>query len=142
MEKIQFDSGMREFDLNGMGVLRFNPGDPNLYARFSQAGEKIAALEQELVQKAQQEGASPMELLCQADSQMKEILGWIFGKENNFDQVLGGVNLLAIAGNGERVVSNLLAALEPVLVAGAKAVAGEKTQQAVTKARKRRQAVQ
>ena len=30
MEKIQFDSGMKEYRINGKGVLRFNPADPNL----------------------------------------------------------------------------------------------------------------
>ena len=41
MEKIQFDSGVRSYRINGGGILRFNPGDPNLYSRFLEAGEKL-----------------------------------------------------------------------------------------------------
>ena len=35
------------------------------------------------------------------------------------------MNLLAVADNGERVITNLFTALEPVLVEGAKRCAGE-----------------
>ena len=40
--------------------------------------------------------------------------------------------------NGERVITNLLYALQPVLVAGAQACAKEKTEEAVKKAKARR----
>lgn len=140
MEKIQFDSGIKEYKLNGMGVLRFNPGDPNLYARFMEAAQKIQNIEKELAGQAQQEGASVVELLQTADRKMKETLGWVFGSGNDFDKVLSGVNLLAVASNGERVVTNLFAALEPVLVSGAEAMTRQKTGQAVAKAKRRRAA--
>ena len=143
MEKIQFDSGMREYRINGTGVLRFNPGDPNVYARFLEAAQKIQGLEQALGQKAketegQDSGTQAVKLMADADRQMKDVLGWVFGKGNDFDEILGGVNLLAVAGNGERVVTNLFNALQPVLVAGAEACAREKTEQAVRKAKQRR----
>ena len=41
MEKLQFDSGVKSFRINGAGVLRFHPGDPNLYSRFLEAVEKF-----------------------------------------------------------------------------------------------------
>ena len=63
--------------------------------------------------------------MTQADEKMKGILGWVFGPENDFQKLLGGVNLLAVADNGERVVTNFFAALEPVLVEGAKRCAGD-----------------
>ena len=50
MEKIQFDSGIRSYRINGAGVLRFNPGDPNLYSRFLEAVEKLKEVETELTQ--------------------------------------------------------------------------------------------
>ena len=34
MHKLLVDTGVEEFEVNGRGVLRFNPGDPNLYHRF------------------------------------------------------------------------------------------------------------
>lgn len=143
MEKIQFDSGIKEYRINGTGVLRFNPGDPNVYARFLEAAQKIQGLEQELSAQAkalegQESGAQVVKLMADADKQMKEVLGWVFGGGNDFDKILGGVNLLAVAGNGERVVTNLFNALQPVLVAGAEACAKEKTAEAVKKAKLRR----
>lgn len=140
MEQIIFDNGIREYQL-GSGVLRFNPGDPNLYARFLEAAEKIQAMEEKLLQQAKEmesSGEQVVMLLRRADSQMKETLRWVFGEANDFDKLLGGVNLLAVAANGERVVTNLFAALQPILVAGAKALTREKTEAAVAKAAARR----
>lgn len=136
MEKIQFDSGIKEYKLNGMGVLRFNPGDPNLYARFLEATEKIKALEQELTEMAETEGTAVVQLLQTADEKMKKTLSWVFGEGNDFDKLLCGVNLLAVAGNGERVVTNLFNALQPVLLSGAESL----TRQAVAKAKANRAA--
>ena len=64
----------------------------------------------------------------------------MFGEENDFDALLGGVNLLAVAGNGERVITNLLQALLPVLTEGAKLCAAGQAEQAVEKAQARRAA--
>ena len=143
MKNIQFDSGIREYRINGTGILRFNPGDPNVYARFLEATEKILSLESHLSRQAAQlqekdSGEQIIHLMAEADRQMKEQLDWVFGNGNCFDEILGGVNLLAVAVNGERVVTNLFNALQPVLVAGAQACAKEKTEAAVKKAQKRR----
>ena len=143
MNKITFDSGIQEYRLNGNGVLRFNPGDPNLYARFLEAADKIRVMEQQLMEKAEKTQASAQDailLLQEADRQMKATLSWVFGADNDFDKLLGGINLLAVAANGERVVTNLFAALQPVLVAGAEKVAKQQTQAAVDKAKARRAA--
>lgn len=139
MEKIQFDSGIKSYRINGNGVLRFHPGDPNLYTRFLEAVEKFKALEQELVEKATQEGQL-LQCMADADQKMKVLLAWIFGPENDFDKILGGVNLLAVADNGERIITNLLQALEPVLLEGAKRCAAVKIREAQDKANARRSA--
>ena len=126
MEKIQFDAGQRSYRINGNGILRFNPGDPNLYARFMEAVEKLQAVETELMQQGESaQGENIVKLMGSSDEKMKSILNWVFGGDNDFHKLLGGVNLLAVAENGERVVTNLFAALEPVLVEGAKRCAGE-----------------
>ena len=131
MEKIQFDSGVRSYRINGGGILRFNPGDPNLYSRFLEAVEKLQEAEKELTRQAETAQAQDIvKLMTQADEKMKNILGWVFGESNDFHKLLGGVNLLAVADNGERVVTNLFAALEPVLVEGAKRCAGQQTEKA------------
>ena len=137
MEKIQFDSGVRSYRINGAGILRFNPGDPNLYARFLESVEKLQKVEAELTQQAETaQGEDIVKLMQHADEKMKEILGWVFGADNDFHKLLNGVNLLAVADNGERVVTNLFAALEPVLVEGAKRCAGEE----IAKVKARREA--
>lgn len=139
MEKIQFDSGIREYRLNGMGVLRFNPGDPNLYARFLEAVEEIKNMEKKMAAQAgDHDGMTVLKFLQDADKQMKQSLNRVFGEGNDFDKILGGVNLLAIGANGERVVTNLFAALQPILLQGAEACAREQTRNAVERAKARR----
>lgn len=133
MRKIEFDSGIEEFQLQGGGVLRFNPGDPNIYARFLEAEEKFQNIEQELRQQAKAlEGAdtgdAAVTLTAQADRKVKDLLDWVFGGGNDFHKALGGVNLLAVAANGKRVVANLFAALEEILAAGAERFAKEEAE--------------
>ena len=117
MNTIQFDSGIQEFSVNGNGVLRFHPGDPNLYARFFEAGDKIREISESL---SQLSGENPVELMEKTDRKLKHILNWVFGPPNDFETILGGVNLLAVAGNGQQVIANFLEALEPVLTEGAR----------------------
>ena len=138
MEKLQFDSGVKSFRINGGGVLRFHPGDPNLYSRFLEAVDKFKALEQELTQACAKEEADILHVLEDADGKMKKLLNWVFGGDNDFHKLLEGVNLLAVADNGERVITNLLQALEPVLLEGARRCAGQQAKAAVEKANARR----
>lgn len=140
MKKIKLDAGLEEVLIGG-GVLRFNPRDPNLFARFESAAEKLQTVEKEMVEKAktsEQDGLAVMQILQDADKTMKEILSWVFGGGNDFDAILQGVNLLAVASNGQRVVTNLFAALEPMLMAGAKDCAQHRAEQAVMAAKARR----
>ena len=123
MEKISFDSGMRQFHIGQGGILRFNPADPGVYARFMECGEKLREIEKELMQKAGE--GKGLHLLSEADRKLKRLLSWVFGAHNDFDEILGGVSLLAKGENGQRVIVNLLSALQPVMVEGAKACAQE-----------------
>lgn len=119
MDKLQFDSGVRCFKVNGGACLRFNPADPNLLQRFLEAEQKLSAVEETLTRS----GEAPLELLARADREIKRLLADIFGPGNDFDAIFQGMNLLAVAGNGERVITNFLAALEPVLLRGARSCA-------------------
>ena len=128
MEKLIFDSGIREFQINNNGVLRFNPGDPKVYARLMEAGEKIQKVESELLAKAEtmisadqeeNNSAAMLQLMAEADRKVKDILAWIFGADNDFDKIFAGVNLMAVGANGERVLTNFLHALHPVIREGA-----------------------
>ena len=57
MEKLSFDTGIREYDVNGNGMLRFNPSDPNVYERFFNAADETQKIERELIAEASAPGA-------------------------------------------------------------------------------------
>lgn len=139
MEKLTLDFGIREFEINGNGVLRFNPGDPNVYSRLVNALDKIKGVENWLVEQSkavpQNDGAAVLRLMAQADEKMKDILAWVFGGENDFDKLLCGVNLMAVCTNGERAITNLLNALTPIVQEGAENFAKQQVNTAVEDAR-------
>lgn len=138
MEKITFDTGIRAFKINENGVLRFNPGDPNVYARLLDALEEIKAVENDLVEQSkdiqQDDGAAVLRLMSNADKRMKDILSGVFGQENDFNEIMGGVNVMAVAGNGERVITNLLNVLMPIVQEGAERCAKQQADMAVAEA--------
>ncbi len=142
MEKLTFDSGIKEYQINGSGVLRFNPGDPNVYARLLDAADDIKAVENDLAEKAkgipQEDGAAVLRLMTEADKRMKEILSRVFGAENDFNDILGGVNVMAVCDNGERAITNLLNALIPIIQEGAEKCARQQIGEAVEKAKQNR----
>lgn len=125
MQKIVFDSGIHEYQINDNGVLRFNPSDPNVYARFLDAAEQIKGIEKDLMEKGKSleaekdTGEAIIRLMAEADRRTKELLSDVFGAENDFHKILGGVNLLAPATNGERIITNFINALLPIIQEGA-----------------------
>ena len=130
MQTLQIDTGVEEFEVNGRGVLRFNRGDPNLYHRFFDLREQLAELEADLTRRTKALEETPdagartageLVLLAEYDRRIKTMLGEVFGKHNDFDALLDGVNLAGLGGNGRPVVQNLLDALAPVLQRGAQA---------------------
>ncbi len=128
MIKLNFDSGIREYDLGGEIPLRFNPADPNLYARFVESAGKITELEKAMVVKGEgvEDGEVAVQILKETDAEIKALLNEVFGNSNDIDKAVGGVNLMGVGENGERIVTNLFAALTPVLEKGAKACASAK----------------
>ena len=106
--ELNIDTGVEEFRVNGRGVLRFNPADPNLYHRFFAAGAELdgydAALTKALAAldgDEQQRAAAGLALLNEYDGKIKKLLTGIFGAENDFDAILGGVNLAGVGANGK-----------------------------------------
>jgi hypothetical protein len=127
MEKLNVSVGIKRYQLvEGGALLSFNPGDPNVYARFMELVPKIKTVEQEMAGKAKaidansaDAGEQTLKIMRETDQRMKEILNQIFGKENNFDEILVGVNLMAVTEGGNRVINNVLEALTPIMNAGA-----------------------
>ena len=127
MENLTFDGGVKEYVVNGKGVLRFNPSDPNVYTRFLNLSPQIGKVEREMAKKAKAisetgsvAGEANLRILMETDAKIKDILNQIFGNGNDFDEILEGVNLMAVANNGKRVIENLMDALLPILEKGAK----------------------
>ena len=143
MQKLTIDTGVQEFELPG-GVLRFNPSDPNVYHRFLEAIKTVEAVEQTMVEKAKElkedNGAEVLALLAKADKDTKTALMDAFGSGNDFDKLLEGVNLMAVATNGERVITNLLDQLRPIIEQGAKSFYSDKANAAVAQAKANRAA--
>lgn len=139
MHKLLVDTGVEEFEVNGRGVLRFNPGDPNIYHRFFAAREELAALDEELTRRSaalpqEEDGSASLDLLAEYDRRIKAVLNRVFGAPNDFDTLLEGVNLASVGTNGRRVVENLLEALAPILQAGAQRTVQATAAEAVAEA--------
>ena len=128
MKKFTIDTGIEEFEINGGKILRFNPSDINLYKRFIDAQDEMLAVEKKLVAKAEAagdnvNGETVILLLSEADAEMKTILNRVFGEGNDFNDIFEGVNLMSVATNGERVVTNFVAAILPIIEEGAEKAA-------------------
>ena len=59
MQNLTIDTGMQEYLINNRAVLRFNPGDPNLYQRFFTAASQLDALDAELTERLKALPAEP-----------------------------------------------------------------------------------
>lgn len=116
MNKLEIDCGVQEYRIPGAGVLRFHPGDPNIYSRLSQAAKKLEQLPLDQTE-------DPIAAMEKADRELKALVNWVLGGENDVDQALGGISLLAVAKNGRTVAENLFQALERVLRQGAQQLA-------------------
>lgn len=143
MEKLNFDSGIKEYEVNGNGILCFNPGDPNVYGRLLDAVDKIKVIEAEMIDKGKQytakDGAEIVRLMVDTDKKVKTILQEVFGRQNDFDEIFGSVSVMAVAMNGERVITNFITAITPIVASGAEQCAKQKIQTAVNEAREARE---
>ena len=146
-EKLTLDDGVLELEINGNGVLRFNPSDPNVYQRFLALARELPEMEKQWSAEAARSGeqadeaaqaAEALDRLKELDADVKRRLGEVFGGENDFDALLGGVNLMAMGRNGQRVVTNLLAALGPYMEEGVERYRRESAEAAVAQAKRER----
>ena len=103
----------------------------------------MTEIEQRLVEKAKDAGDNApgevmLKLMADADKEMKDLLGWVFGAHNDFDAIFCGVNIMGVAGNGERVITNFIHAVRPILESGARKCAKQQVNGAVNKAQMNR----
>lgn len=137
MKKLNIDNGLQEFKL-GSGKLYMNPQDPNLYARFLEAAERISRLQQELLNT--DPDAPLTEVMCRSDRQIKQLLDRAFGGDTDFDKLLGGVNVFAPGSNGQSVLVNLFEALQPVLEEGVRRWTDGQVEKALESSKRRKAA--
>ena len=124
---LQFDDGLLRLDINGNGILTFNPSDFNVYQRFFGLLKELPELEKRYAAEVEQPGSEDdsfalagreLDRARELDREIKDKLGAAFGPGNDFDALLGGVNLMAVGNNGQRVITNLLNALAPYIENG------------------------
>ena len=144
MQKLNFDLGIKEFEIGG-GVLRFNPSDPNVYARFLKMSDKLVEAEQRLVEKAQKYegknvGKDMLRVVEDVDREMKDMLSWVFGPQNDFEAIFRGTNITGVGENGERIITNFIHAVQPILEKGARNCAKNQVNQAKMNRAQRRAA--
>ena len=152
-EKLKFDDGLVRLDINGNGILKFNPSDFNVYERFYALTKELPEIEKKYAAEVETlpEGAEPEQVMAltgrelarakEIDKEVKAKLSVAFGAGNDFDQLLGGVNVMAVAHNGERVITNLLNALLPYIEDGIKKITDSEVSAAKTN-REQRHALQ
>lgn len=144
MEKIVLNTGIKEIEVENergehLGVLRFNPTDPNLVTKFGELYKDLPRItkEYEAAQKAYKEKADALEstLLEDApgatempqevaelgehiktiDKELKAKFAHVFSVQNDFDAMLEGVNVFAGTDTGGTALENLLEALLPII---------------------------
>lgn len=146
MEKLNISVGIKRYQLvEGGALLSFNPGDPNVYARYMEMVPKIKDIQKEMTEKANSvdvdaddAGEKTLQIMRETDTRMKVILNQVFGSENDFDKILLGVNLMAVTEGGRRVIDNVLEALMPIMNDGAKACVETEVQAAKLNRQQRR----
>lgn len=143
MNKLQFDLGIQEFQINDSGeLLRFNPSDPNLFNRFLKLPDKISEIEQKIKEVNENTSIEDgIEAIAKADNEVKLLLNEVFGNNNDFDKILHAINIMAVGSNGNRIIVNLFNALLPIFQSGAQKSANEKLQIAKTNRAQRRAAM-
>lgn len=148
MEKLIFDNGVKEYSINGRATLRFNPADPNVYARYVDCIEKINGIEAEMrTAGAAMDENSPdyakqsLDIMRNADAKVKAMLRETFGSQNDFDAIFDGVNVMGVAVNGKMVITNFMEMLAPILEDGAKRFVDQAVEQKQLN-RKQRRAIQ
>jgi len=127
MKTINFDTGIEVYKVNDNAVLKVNFKDPNLYGRFLEMQaeleniekkyeEKTKGIETEVNEKGFSNAEQTLKIMREIDVEIKEKFAYVFGIDNNFDEIFNGVHLMAIDKNGNRIVSNFLEAINPIII--------------------------
>lgn len=115
-----------------------------MYNRFLKIPEKIEVIDQELAKEVSElqegDGAGALEALTRADKKAKAAMNEVFGLDNDFDEIMRGINIMSAGSNGNRVITNLFEALNPIFADGAQKCADAKLEKAKANREQRRAA--
>lgn len=108
---ISIDLGLKSYTIedaecNEVGVIRFNPSDPGLLARWEEASEQMRLLAKEPVTDAAG--------IAELDKRIKEQMDYAFGTPVS-GVLFQSVSSLAMCANGKMVLENVLSAFEPII---------------------------
>ena len=73
MEKITFDTGIKTYQINDSGVLKFNPSDPNLYKRFKDLRVEIEQIQKDYNERSKTTEEDAIDLLAEYDARWPEL---------------------------------------------------------------------
>lgn len=109
---LKIDFGFKTFDVedaegNIVGQIRFNPSDPGFVARWDELKKAVEKM-------ADTPPASP-EALGAMDAEIKRLMDAAFAAPCA-DVLFGGLSAFCLCGDGRYLISNVLDALQPVLV--------------------------
>lgn len=146
MENLVFDDGIIRLNVNGNGILSFNPSDFNLYKRFFAFSGEVLEIEKEYAKaELEEEVKNETEFVqrsiskaAELDVKVKEKLNSVFGLDNDFNKIFGGVNLMSFGSNGERVLTNFLNAITPFIEKGVNKYADDEVAEAKANREQRR----
>lgn len=125
--ELNFDTGIKEFDVNGRHKLRINTSDQNMYFRVTSMMGELREIEKRYIQKMAEisqcqtiedqlsANAKMYSIMREIDLEVKAKLSFAFGNENDFDEVFDGVNVMAVTSNGDSVLANFLNAIAPII---------------------------
>lgn len=126
MEKIQFDTGVKEFECGG-GILRVNFSDYNTYKRLLDMKEYVNNLidkyETEInnyingheKDSMEKQTVYSFDIMYKIDKEVKQELEKVFNIDNDFDKIFNGVNVFSINNKGKMIIQDFIEAIVPII---------------------------
>lgn len=125
MKQIIFDSGIKEYAVNGdeNNVIRINAADLNLGKRLSDMQGEI----EELQEKYRNIDDPTAEELYELDTEIRRIIDTAFGTDVS-SHAFGNVNCCSPTGSGKLLFESFTEAFMPILAADIEAINRDKTE--------------
>lgn len=117
-ESLSFDTGLKEYDINGVATVRFNPSDANFVERLYSAFTELDKRQDEFEQRVKEIGDDGEKMFAYArerDTEMRETIDDVFGQPGLSDLLFADMNCYALAPDGTPVWIGLFMAVVSVV---------------------------